>query len=446
MEIEAALVRHGHVPLRAVAGAGKTAAATEFARWYARTGGCGVAGPVSLADAPADALRGLPADRPLLLWDDARALTGEHRALLAEIAAAGGRVLVIADRPVELPGRRRRCRDRARARRRARQAPARPRAGDRAGGPRARRGGEDIESVIAELADPDNGDPASWTVALGEQVQIAGSRAETLVAQFRGYPTVIGFAMLRDGGNDLDAAEAELMELRARGILTRISDAAFAIHPGLAVALAVAGRYEALGRAFVEAMARTMSAWTGIAEMHGAEAPWPAERSEPARRAEVGQPRAVVAAGRPAARRAQRARRARRTARRLARRAVRGRFVDPETGGAAPRDGGRLRFVGHLASLAELEGDYAKEAQMRAIDVRHRRAAFGRARRRARAAQRGGVRAGPARRRRSHHHAQSRVRDPGAVATMREAIQLAQEIGEWRLEALEPVLHSAPTG
>ena len=105
VEIEAALVRHGHVLLRAVAGAGKTAAATEFARWYARTGGCGVAGPrVSLADAPpADALRGPLADRPLLLWDDARALTGEHRALLAEIAAAGGRVLVIADRPVELP-------------------------------------------------------------------------------------------------------------------------------------------------------------------------------------------------------------------------------------------------------------------------------------------------------------------------------------------------------
>ena len=178
--------------------------------------------------------------------------------------------------------------------------------------------------MIAELADPDNGDPASWTVALGEQVQIAGSRAEQLVAQFRGYLTVIGFAMLRDGGNDLDAAEAELMELRARGILTRISDAAFAIHPGLAVALAVAGRYEARA-------ARSSRRWPAPRRPGPASPRCTARRrrgrpgSEPARRAELGQPRAVVAAGRPAARRAQRARRARRTARRLARRAVRGR-------------------------------------------------------------------------------------------------------------------------
>ena len=302
VEIEAALVRHRHVLLRAVAGAGKTAAATEFARWYARTGGCGVAGPrVSLADAPpADTLRGPLADRPLLLWDDARALTGEHRALLAEIAAAGGRVLVIADRPVELPdvplvtlpnlpGEEGLALALAVASdagaviapeladELAKRLRGHALAIELAVRELARRGGEDIESVIAELADPDNGDPAPWTVALGEQVEIAGSRAETLVAQFRGYLTVIGFAMLRDGGNDLDAAEAELMELRARGILTRISDAAFAIHPGLAVALAVAGRYEAPGRAFVEAMASTASAWTGIAEMHGAEAPWPAE-------------------------------------------------------------------------------------------------------------------------------------------------------------------------
>ena len=61
-----------------------------------------------------------------------------------------------------------------------------------------------------------------------------------------------------------------------------------------------------------------------------------------------------------------------------------GDFVDPETG--EPRPGMEdvaPVFAGYLASLAELEGDYAKEAQMRAIDGRHRRAAARTRRRRA---------------------------------------------------------------
>lgn len=467
VELEAALLTSPHVVLRATSGAGKTSVAAEFARWYAQTGGCGIAGPrISLARAPSgEQLRGPLADRPLLLWDDVRALDDGHRALLDEIAASGGRVLIVADRPLEpvdaplvtLPNM---PRDEGLALALAVASDAGARltpetaeelasrlrghalAIELAARELARRGDDDVESLLGELAEPENGDPAPWIVALGEPLEIVGSRAEQLVAQFSGYLTVVGFAMLRDGSNDFDAAEAELMELRSRGVLTRITDAAFAIHPGLAVALASAGRYEVPGRAFAEAMARTASAWTGIAEMHGAEAPWAAEASN------------LMAARRMASREgwwplviqlldgisAIGVHTGRADVWHAELHDAAPDFVD--AGSGEPRPGMEEMaaiFVGHLASLAELEGDYAEVARMRAIDVKNRRAAAADA-----------LAVGPERRNDEEYglvrrlvvgltnlgSAQSKVRASGAVPTMREAIRLAREIGEWRLQAL----------
>ena len=310
VELEAALVGNPHVVLRAFVGAGKTTAATDFARWYARTGGCGVAGPlVSLAGEPSvdDLRRALEpiADRPLLLWDDARELTTGHMRLLDEIAARGGRVLVIRDRrpdpaglPVvpmpNLPD------EEAYALALSVAADLDTTIAPEAAialvdGLRghalaiglavraiARRGGatseHDVEPLLEELTNPNNGDPAPWTRPLGAALEIdATSRDLTLVAQFRGYVSVLGLSHLR-GGDDPEAAEAVLEAMAARGVLTRTDVfGVYAIHPGLPVALAAARRYEPAGLAFAAAMVETASDWARLAETRGSQVPWPAE-------------------------------------------------------------------------------------------------------------------------------------------------------------------------
>jgi len=472
VELEAALVGSPHVVLRAFAGAGKTTAAAEFARWYARTGGCETAGPlVDLGDAPAveDVRRrlGRVDGRPLLLWDDARELTAGHLRLLDEIAARGGRVLVIRDRrpdpeglPVvpmpNFPG------EEALALGLSVAADAGVEIGPEAAaalvdGLRGhalgielavrelgRRGGAatraEAEPLLDELVSPENDDPAPWTLPLAEGLEVdVDCRDARLVAQFRGYVSVPGLAALRLDG-DLDAAEAALESLAARGVLTRINFGIYAIHPGLPVALAAAGRFEAAGRAFAEAMAHTASEWAALAESEGMEIPWPAELTNilAARRlasSEGWWPLVVelldgvsalgLHGGLTGVRRAEIL-------------AAAADFVDLDTGEPlAGMDKYRGVFLGHLAWLADVEGDRARVLRLRTADVEHRRAAAA------------GALAVPPERRGDEERGlvrrlavgltnmgptQSALRDPAALDTLNEAAELARELGDWRLE------------
>jgi len=261
VELEAALVDSAHVVLRALGGAGKTTLAIEFARWYARTGG-----------------------GELDLWDDVRSLDHATRLRLDEIAAAGGRVLLITDRLREtgglplvpmpnFPS------DEAYALAMAVAADARatfaPDAAEKlidglrghalaivlAVRELARRGTDigpdDVEPILDELAIPTNGSPAPWTHALADGLELEDLiDVAAVAAQFRGYVSAIGFRLLAGFDDDFDA-EAALEALTARGMLTQIIPMIYAVHPGLAVALAAAGRFETPGRPFAEAMAET---------------------------------------------------------------------------------------------------------------------------------------------------------------------------------------------
>ena len=473
VELEAALTVSAHAILRAVPGAGKTSAATEFARWYVRTGGCGMAGPrVSLAGAPSvDELRaaiGVVAGRPLIIWDDARELTEEHQELLEEISREGGRVLVVSDRQpesfglpvVSLPNF---PREEAYALATSVAADvgvsltpedAATLGGDLQGHglaielavrEMARRGifTEDaLASLIDELRTPLNGSPAPWTQPLGDQLKIEDSSHDaTLVAQFRGYVSVVGLGFMRADG-DFDAAEAALKSMVACGLLTPVSQVVYAIHPGLPVALAAAGRYEAPGREFAQAMAETASAWTALAETGQGEAPWQAEASNivAARRLAshegwwplvTGLLNSVSAlmlhGGLPDIAHAEIIDAA-------------PDFVDLDTGEPNP---GMEEFgpelLGPLAWVAETEGDRAKVVRLRKADVAHRRAAATKA-------------LSVAQDRRSDDDnalvrrlavgltnlglAQRDSRDQTAVDTMTQAAELARMLGDWRLEAL----------
>jgi len=472
VDLEAALASSPHAVLRGIPGAGKTSAATEFARWYVRTGGCGVAGPhISLAGtASAVELRervGATTERPLLLWDDARELTADHMRLLEEIAAAGGRVLVIRDRrpdptglPVvpmpNFPA------EEAYALVLAVAADAgatiAPEAAMALGGRLrghalaielavrevARRGSvqtaDDLEPLLDEVRTPPNGDPAAWTRPLGDQLDIAGTPSDaTLAAQFRGYVSILGLGSLRDD-KDFDAAEAALAAMAARGLVTPAGPAVYAIHPGLPVALAAAGRYQSPGRAFAQAVAETASGWAAVAETGGMQVPWAAEASN------------IVAARRLASREgwwplvvelldgvaALAVHGSMPDVRRTEILAAAPDFVDVETG--EPRPGMEelgAAFPGHLAWVAETEGDLAKAVRLRTAEVAHRRAAAAQAlavapdrrsqeeRAIVRRLAVGLTNLGPTQRER---------RDPAALDTMTEAAALARELGDWRLE------------
>jgi tetratricopeptide (TPR) repeat protein len=223
--------------------------------------------------------------------------------------------------------------------------------------------------------------------------------------------------------------------------VTRLAPFVHAIHPGLAVALAGAGRYEPADRAFAEAMAETASAWAAEAETHGTAAPWPAEAAN------------IVAARRLASRKGWWP---------LVVRLLDGvtalgvhggmrqlwhaelldaaaDFVDPDTGEPLPgMEEYGVVLLGHLAWVAEMEGDRARTARLRAADVNHRRTAAANALavppERRTEADRALVRRlavgltnlGPA---------QSKMGNPAALDTMTEAIALARQLGDWRLAA-----------
>jgi tetratricopeptide (TPR) repeat protein len=312
----------------------------------------------------------------------------------------------------------------------------------------ARRGAAVVESaqvatMLRDLAEPRNGSPAGWARAVGDALELDGVMdTAVLVAQFRGYVSVVGYAALRGDGDDFDAAAADLDELVARGTLTRISPAVYSIHPGLAVALATTGEFEPPGRRFAEAMAKTATMWAALAEGGGGMAPWAAEAEN------------VL------------------TARRLASR--RGwwplvielldglsalgshggmhdvwreqvldaapDFVNFETGEPVPQMENHAHvFLAYLASVAEMEGNMARAARLRTADVRHRRDAAA-----------GALRVPQDQRTEDQHrlvrrlavgltnfgNAQSSDGDPAALDTMQEAAMLAHEIGDWRLEAL----------
>ena len=447
VELEAALVSSPHVVLRAFAGAGKTTAATEFARWYARTGG-----------------------GELELWDDVRTVDDADRSRLDEIAAAGGRVLLITDRLLEtgdlplvpmpnFPGEEGYALAMAVAAE-AGASVAPEAAVDLVNGLRghalaielavrelARRaadaGVDDVGQVLQDLVDPANGRPAPWASPLGWALELEGLfGAAALAAQFRGYVSVLGYGFLRDGGQDFDAAAAVLDELAGRGVLTCVNPAIYAIHPGLPVALAVAGRFEPQGRPFAEAMAQTASAWGEMAEREGGVAPWAAEVEN------------IV------------------TARRLASRERWWALVVDLLGGtnAVGHHGGMPEtwraevldaapdlvdvtageplpgmedygptFLAHLASVAEMEGDTTRAQRLRTADVGHRRdaaaAALAVAADRRTSDQRGMVRrlaVGLT----NLGLAQSNAKDSGALRTLTEAAALAHQLDDWRLEAL----------
>ena len=426
---------------------------------------------MSLADTPsADEVRariGPLSDRPLLLWDDVRELTEDHMRLLDEIAAEGGRVLVIRDRPPDpaglpvipmpnFPG------EEAQALALAVAADAgvtlTPEAAMTVGSHLhghalaielaareiARRGGamtkDGIESLLDELRTPPNGNPAAWARPLGEQLEIGGTpRDATLVAQFRGYVSVPGLGSLRDDG-DFDAAQAALEAMAARGILKRVGPAVYAIHPGLRVALAAAGRYEPPSSAFAQAVAEAASAWAALAETGQGEPPWPAEASN------------IVSARRLASREgwwplvvrlldgvvALGLHGGMLDVARTEILAAAADFVDPDTGEPHPgmEEFGPV-FLGHLAWVAEMQGDRAKVARLRIADVAHRRAAAAEA-----------LSVAPDRRTDGDralvrrlavgltNRAQLELRDPAGLDAMTEAVGLARTLGDWRLEAL----------
>lgn len=473
VELEAEFVRSPTVVLRALGGAGKTTLATEFARWYVRTGGCGVAGPrISLADRLSAAevrnRLGPLENRPLVVWDDSRELTAEHVELLDEVAAQGGRTLVVRDRRPDPPG----VPVIAMPNFPGEEAQALAYAvaleagmelthelADYIGG--GLRGhalaivlavrelarhdsaitDEALESLFEDLTAPPNGDPAAWTRPLGEHLDVDDApRDATLVAQCRGYVSAIGLGHLR-GDQDYDAAAEALDALAVRGLLTHVGFAAFAIHPGLAVALAAQGRYEPPGRAFAQAMAATGSAWAGFAELEGGDAPWPAEASN------------IIFARRLASREgwwpevvqliegvvALSMHGVLPDAGRLEILEAAQDFVDLDTGEPLPGMEEYARaFPQLLAGLAEMDGDRAKALRLRTADVAARRAravgALAVPPDRRSPEERDGIRRlavgltnlGPA---------QSDRGEPGALDTMDEAIQLARDLGDWRLEA-----------
>lgn len=310
----------------------------------------------------------------------------------------------------------------------------------------ARRGGaiteDGLEPLLDELRTPPNGNPAPWTQPLGEQVEIGVSpRDATLVAQFHGYVSVPGLGSLRDD-KDFDAAEAALQVMADRGLLTRVGPAIYAIHPGLPVALAAAERYEPPGRAFAEAVAETASGWARFAETGRGQAPWLAEASN------------IVAARRLASRRgwwplvlwlldsvaALGAHGGMSDIARAQVVAAAADFVDPDTGEPHPgmEEFGPV-FLGHLAWVADMEGDRTKVVRLRIADVAHRRAAAAAA-----------LSVAPDRRSDDDRAvvrrlavgltnlglAQRERRDQSALDTMTEAAGLARTLGDWRLEAL----------
>jgi hypothetical protein len=470
VELEGVLVGGPHVMVRAFSGAGKTTAACEFARWYMRTGGCQVAGPlVNVTDAPAaDELArriGAIEDRSLVIWDDVRVLDRDHDLLLDDIAARGGRVLAITDRlagtdrlplvPLpNLPGEE----GLALALAVATDAGSALSPDDAVELWRGTRGhalatelavrelprrGVGVATLMEELESPTNGDPAAWARPVGADLDIDAAPPEvTLVAQFRGTGTVIGLSCLRDGGDDMDAADTVLEDLRRRGLVTRISPVAFVIHPGLPVALAAKGRYEPPGSGFARAVSQAVNLWIGFAEMQGGEVPWQAEAPN------------ILAARRIASRErdwpvvvqlldgvdALGTYAGRQDVRHDEIVAAAPDFVDPDTGVPRPgMDAFHTAVLGHLASAAELEGDKAKVVRLRTQDVRARRATASAALAVAPERRDGGQRdlvrrlavgltnLGPA---------QSDLGDAAALATMDEAVALARELGDWRLDAL----------
>ena len=446
VELETALAASPHVILRAFAGAGKTTAAIEFARWYARTGG-----------------------GELELWDDVLTFDDTDRDRLATTEASGGRVLLITDRldaigdlplvPMpNLPG------DEAYALAMAVAANAgatvTPEAGvelanalrghalaiELAVRELARRGPQvdvvDVAPIVGALQEPTNGSPEPWARTLGEALELEGViEPAVLAAQFRGYISVLGFGALRDGGHDFEAAATVLDELAARGVLTRVNPAIYAIHPGLPVALATAGRFETAGRAFVEAIAETAAAWGDLAETEGAIAPWAAEAENLTAARELASrgrwwPLVVrllggvnalgVHGGMPEIWRTEVLEAA-------------PDFVDVASGEPLPgMEAFGPVFLGHLASIAGMEGDTARMLRLRRADVRYRRdaaaAAVGVAKDRRTSDQNKLVRRlavgltnlGPA---------QSEANDPDALETLTEAAALANELDDWRLEA-----------
>lgn len=474
VEVEAALVRSPTVVLRALPGQGKTTLATEFARWYVRTGGCGRAGPlVSLADRPTalelrERLGGLDG-RPLLLWDDTMDLSDEYIPVLDEIARVGGRTLVIRDRrpdPPGLPviGMPNFPDDEAQALALAVAADAgaavTPELAREIGGSLrghalaielavqelANRGGaitqEGLEELREELRTPENGSPAPWTRALGDQLDIDEASGDAaLVAQCRGYVSVICLGLLR-GDEDYDSAASSLEDFSTRGFVTHVGLGAFAIHPGLPAALAAAGRYTAPGQNFVRAVARTASAWTGLAELKGGQAPWPAEAAN------------VVAARRLASREgwwpevvqlmegvvALAAHGAMVDVARTEILDAASDFVVLESGEPLPgmEEFGEA-FLGHLAWVAEMDGDRARVVQMRIADVAARRAAAEATLLKA-SEDRTDADQGVLRRLgvglTNLGRAQLDAREPSAHETMTEAIGIARGLGDWRLEAL----------
>jgi tetratricopeptide (TPR) repeat protein len=471
VELESALVSNPHVVLRAFAGAGKTTLATEFARWYSRTGGCGVAGPlVDLAGAPPveDVRRSIgPYEaRALVLWDNARELSPEHIRLLDDIAARGGRVLLVRDRPSDSPGlpvvpmpnlpaeEGYALAQAVAAETSMTLAPevvvaiVRSLRGhalgiELAARELARRGAtaeQDVERLLEEVVNPVNGRPAPWTLPLCAGLEDGVDSPDvSLVAQFRGYVSAVGLGTLR-GDDDFDAAVATLEAMEERGILTRVSFGIYAIHPGLAVALAAAGRFEPPGIAFAEAMAQTASAWSALAETQGADVPWPVEVAN------------VVAARRLASRERQwplvlqlldsvsalhlhagmtdlRLTETREAAQDL---------VDPDTGEPLPgMEAYADALLGHLAWVAEAEGDDARALRLRTADVERRREAAA------------GALSVPPERRTDEDRSlvrrlavgltnlapvQRELRDPRALDSMAEAVALARGLGDWRLE------------
>jgi tetratricopeptide (TPR) repeat protein len=467
VELEDALVRSSHVILRAVAGAGKTTLAAEFARWYARTGGCDVAGPYVGGGASGEEIRARSADflekRALHVWDDVRGLDAEHRRLLDQIARADGRVLIVSDRLDDpevglvlmpnLPREEGVALVEVVAA--AAGAPCEPTvAVELARGLRghalaltaavtelSRRGAGDVDALLDELAVPPNRAPAAWTHELAEPLDVDDVlEVATLIAPFRGYVSVFGL-MARLGDDDPDRAADALAELADRALLTRANAMVYAIHPGLPVALALRGRFEPPGRPFVAAVAEATNLWADLSESAGWDLPWAAEmgnlllaRSLASGNGwwdAVGQLLHALRVATGALGLAD-----------LWRRevlAAAGDFVDIGSGRPHPgMERFASAFIGHLASIAQLEGDHRRHVELLTADLALRRAAAADAlgvapedwtdverdavRRVAVGLTNLGV-------------AQKEVGDAGALASFEEAVRLAHALGDWRLEA-----------
>jgi len=495
VELERALTTSPGVVLQAFAGTGKSTVAAEFARWYAATGGCPLAGPLvalrpgesadalaarlaaSLA-APDDAgeadpraglLDAVSWQRPLMIWDDAQHLRAEHVVLLQELLARGGRAILLTDRPVDaagLPVLKMPNMPPSEARELAEVVLAAggaelpveevlPLLSFAEGNPLtivvpmrevARRrltGSDQVVQLVGELHDRST--PA-WATPLVERLALADAPDDVeLVAQFDGYVTVPGLVELRKAPDDREGAGARavLDRLVELGLLALVNRAGvYAIHPALPAATRAARGAPPPGRAFAEAMAAAGGFWAALTEAQGGGAPWLAELDNLHRalRLSIDGGWWRTAAELMLALRSMYGSEPRVRGWRELVLEVAPHFVDVETGAARRRFGwAQSDFAGYLAGLAEADGDMRRALRLRKDDVRRRRAAARKSLAKDPSSWSDrdiGIVRRLATGLTNLGIAYARSHDPAAVACHTEAMRLAHAYGDRRLEAL----------